>query len=93
MVNAARIERHRDGVSVYFRKSDLDKLFGGDVQSVPDDIIKNYICAKEALNAYHVGQKRFSEETVRFGVEKMRLKGFMWYRIEDLDRIFGKKGR
>lgn len=26
-VNAAGIERHRDGVSVYFRKADLDRLF------------------------------------------------------------------
>lgn len=93
MVNAAGIERHRDGVSVYFRKSDLDKLFGGDVPSVPEDIIKNYICAKEALKAYHVGQKRFSEETARFCVEKMRLKGFMWYRRVELDRIFGKAGK
>jgi len=92
-INAAGIERLRDGAFVYFRKSDLDKLFGGDVLLVPDDIIKNYICAKEALKAYHVGQKRFSEETARCGVEKMRLKGFMWYRREELDRIFGKKGR
>lgn len=92
-VNAAGIERHRDGVSVYFRKSDLDKLFGANVPSVPDDVIKNYICAKEALKAYHVGQKRFSEETARFGVEKMRLKGFMWYRREELDMIFGKAGK
>ena len=92
-INAAGIERLRDGAFVYFRKSDLDKLFGVDVPLVPDDIIKNYICAKEALKAYRVGQKRFSEETARCGVEKMRLKGFMWYRREELDRIFGKKGR
>lgn len=39
---------------------------------------------------YHIGQKRFSEETARFGVEKMRLKGFMWYRRDALDRIFCK---
>lgn len=89
-VNAAGIERHRDGVSVYFRKSDLEKLFGCNVPSVPDDVIKNYICAKEALKTYHIGQKRFSEETTRFCVEKIRLKGFMWYRREDLDRVFGK---
>ena len=92
-VNESMIERHRDGVSVYFRKSDLDKLFGANVPSVPEDIIKNYICAKEALKVYHVGQKRFSEETARFGVEKMRLKGFMWYNREELDRIFGKAGK
>ncbi len=92
-VNDARIERLRVGAFVYFRKSDLDKLFGVDVPSVPEDIIKNYICAKEALKAYHVGQKRFSEETTRCGVEKIRLKGFMWYKREELDRIFGKKGR
>lgn len=95
-VNAAGIERHRDGVSVYFRKSDLEKLFGCNVPSVPDDVIKYYICAKEALKTYHIGQKRFSEETTRFCVEKIRLKGFMWYRREDLDRVFGKtvsKGR
>ena len=89
-VNAAGIERHRDGVSVYFRKSELDKLFGANVPSLPEDIIKNYICAKEALKVYHIGQKRFSEETARFGVEKMRLKGFMWYRRDALDRIFCK---
>ncbi len=92
-VNAAGIERHRDGVFVYFRKKDLDKLFGCNVPSVPEDIIKDYICAKEALKAYHIGQKRFSEETARFCVEKMRLKGFMWYRREELDRIFGKPER
>ena len=92
-INAAGIERLRDGAFVYLRKSDLDKLFGGDVPLVSDDIIKNYICAKEALKAYHVGQKRFSEETAKCGVEKMKLKGFMWYRRDELDRIFGKKGR
>lgn len=92
-VNAAGVERHRDGVFVYFKKSDLDKLFGCNVPSVPEDITRNYICAKEALKAYHIGQKRFSEETAKFGVKKMRLKGFMWYRREELDRIFGKPER
>lgn len=92
-VNAAGIERLRDGAFVYFRKNDLDKLFGVDVPLVSDDVIKNYICAKEALKAYHVGQKRFCEETARFCVEKMRLKGFMWYRRVELDRIFGKAGK
>lgn len=59
-VNAAGIERHRDGLSVYFRKSDLEKLFGANVPTVPDDVIKNYICAKEALKAYHTLGRRGS---------------------------------
>ena len=89
-VNAAGIQRHRDGVSVYFRKTDLDRLFNRTGPDVPDYVTRDYICAKDALKAYHVGRRRFSEETAGFGVRKMKLKGFMWYSREDLDRIFGK---
>ena len=91
-VNAAGIERMREGRFVYFRKSDLDALFGADVDVIPEDIRKNYICAKDCLKIYHVGQKRFSEDTKAFGVEKKRYKLFVWYRKEDLDRVFGKPG-
>lgn len=80
----------REGRFVYFRKSDLDALFGADVDVIPEDIRNNYICAKDCLKIYHVGQKRFSEDTKAFGVEKKRYKLFVWYRKEDLDRVFGK---
>ena len=42
-VNAAGIERMREGRFVYFRKSDLDALFGADVDVIPEDIRNNYI--------------------------------------------------
>ncbi len=89
-VNAAGIQRHRDGTFVYFRKTDLDRLFRRTGPDVPDYVTREFICAKDALKTYHVGRRRFSEETAGFGVRKMKLKGFMWYSREDLDRIFGK---
>ena len=89
-VNAAGVERHRDGVFVYFRKADLEKLFGEDVPKIPKEITRDYVSAKDALSVYHVGQKRFSADTKAFKVEKMKAYGHMWYRREDLDRVFGK---
>lgn len=90
VVNSAGIERHRDGVFVFYRKDDLDRLFGNGVPKIPAEITDNYVNAKDALKNYHVGQKRFSAETAEHGVEKMKYRGYMWYKREDLDRIFGK---
>lgn len=38
---------------------------------------------------YHVGQKRFSEETKAANVTKVRTEGnFMWYKKSELDKLF-----
>lgn len=89
-VNAAGIDRHRDGCKVYFKKKDLDKLFADKSPKIPPEIRRECVSAKEALNIYHIGQKRFSEETKANNVTKTRVCGFMWYRKDELDKLFGR---
>jgi len=62
-VNDNNIPRRRQGREVYFPKSDLDRLFKDKSPNIPEEIRRNYVTAKDALKVYHVGQKRFSEET------------------------------
>ena len=89
-VNAAGLERHRDGAHVYYRKSDLEKVLGEDAQQIPKEITRDYVSAHDALSVYHIGQKRFSEDTKAFKVKKMRAYRHTWYKREDLDKVFGK---
>ena len=88
-VNSLNIERHRSGNEVFFRKSDLDKLFLDKSPKIPADILKNYMRSGDALKYYHVGQKRFSAETQAANVTKVKTEGnFVWYLKSDLDKLF-----
>lgn len=88
-VNAAGLERRRQGREVFFRKTDLDRLFKDKSPKIPEYIRRDYITAKEALAFCHVGQKRFSEDTKAAGATKIRTEGnFVWYNKEELRRIF-----
>lgn len=88
-VNENNIPRRRQGREVYFPKADLDRLFKDKSPNIPEEIRRNYVTAKDALKVYHVGQKRFSEETKAAGVTKIRTEGnFMWYKKSELDKLF-----
>ncbi len=88
-VNSNNIPRRRQGREVYFPKADLDRLFKDKSPKIPEEIRRNYVTAKDALKVYHVGQKRFSEETKAAGVTKIRTEGnFMWYKKSELDKLF-----
>lgn len=58
---------------------------------IPTEIRKNYMRSGDALKYYHLGQKRFSEETRAAGVTKVRTEGnYVWYKKDELDKLFKK---
>lgn len=88
-INASNIEKVKRGNFVYFPIKDLDRLFKEKGPHIPEEIKRYYITAKEALAYCHVGQKRFTEETKRAGVTKIRTEGnFVWYNKEELRKLF-----
>lgn len=57
----------------------------------PAEIRKNYMRSGYSLKYYHLGQKRFSEETQAAGVTKVRTEGnYVWYKKDELDKLFKK---
>mgnify|MGYP004517541017 FL=1 len=90
-VKAASIEGTRTGIYVYYKKTDLDRLFKDKTPKIPAEIRKNYMRSGDALKYYHLGQKRFSEETQAAGVTKVRTEGnYVWYKKDELDKLFKK---
>ena len=90
-INNNGIQGIRQGNYVYFKISDLDRLFKDKTPKIPAGIRQNYMRGVDALKHYHIGQKRFTEETRAAGVEKIRTEGnYVWYKKDDLDRLFKK---
>ncbi len=90
-VNSSNIRRYRCGIEVFFDKKDLAKLFENKEPEIPAEIRKNYMRSCDALKHYHIGQKRFSEETQAAGVPKVKTAGnYVWYLKSELDRLFKK---
>ena len=90
-INEAGIKGVRQNRSVYFLISDLDRLFKDKTPKIPPEIRRDYIRSCDALKKYHIGQKRFSEETRAAGVTKVRTEGnFVWYKKSELDELFNK---
>jgi excisionase family DNA binding protein len=90
-VHAAGLEGIRQRNYVYYSKSELDKLFKDKTPKIPWEIRRDYIRNGDALKKYHIGQKRFSEETKAAGVTKIRTAGnFVWYKKSELDELFNK---
>lgn len=90
-INAAGITGTRSGNHVYYKISDLDRLFKDKSPKIPAEIRKNYMRSGDALKHYHLGQKRFSEETQAAGVTKIRTEGnYVWYKKDELDKLFKK---
>ena len=72
-----------------FPDYDRTCIFKDKSPNIPEEIRRNYVTAKDALKMYHVGQKRFSEETKAANVTKGRTEGnFMWYKKSELDKLF-----
>ena len=70
---------------------DLDRLFKDKTPKIPAEIRKNYMRSGDALKYYHLGQKRFSEETRAAGVTKVKTEGnYVWYKKDELDKLFKK---
>ena len=87
----AGVEGIRQGNRVYYRIVDLDRLFKDKTPKIPAEIRKNYMRSGDALKYYHLGQKRFSEETQAAGVTKVRTEGnYVWYKKDELDKLFKK---
>ena len=58
---------------------------------IPAEIRKNYMRSGDSLKYYHLGQKRFSEETQAAGVTKVRTEGnYVWYKKDELGKLFKK---
>ena len=90
-VNANGVAGIRQGNRVYYKITDLDRLFKDKTPKIPAEIRRNYMRSCDALKHYHLGQKRFSEETQAAGVTKVRTEGnFVWYRKDELDKLFNK---
>lgn len=90
-VHAAGVEGIRTGVNVYYKITDLDPLFKDKTPKIPAEIRKNYMRSGDALKHYHLGQKRFSEETQAASVTKVRTEGnYVWYKKDELDKLFKK---
>lgn len=90
-VNAANLTRRRQGREVYFKITDLDPFFKDKTPKIPTEIKRSYMRSCDALKHYHLGQKRFSEETQVAGVTKVRTEGgFVWYKKSELDKLFKK---
>ena len=88
-VNSNNIQKVRKGNYVYFPIKDMDRLFKDKTPKIPPEILKHYIRSCDALKLYHIGQKRFTEETRAAGIEKIRTEGnFVWYRKDQLDKLF-----
>lgn len=82
-------KRVRKGNYFYYLIKDLDRIFKNREPEIPDYIRKDYIRSCDALKLYHVGQKRFTDETKAANVTKVRTEGnFVWYRKEELDKLF-----
>ena len=85
----AHITKVKRGNFVYFPIRDLDRLFKDKGPHIPADIKRDYIRSCDALKIYHIGQKRFTEETKAANVERVRTEGnFVWYRKDQLDKLF-----
>lgn len=88
-INANNVEKVKKGNFVYFPIKELDRLFKDKSPKIPDDIRRHYIRSCDALKVYHVGQKRFSAETLAANIEKVRTEGnYVWYRKDQLDKLF-----
>ena len=88
-VHAAGLEGIRQKNYVYYSKLELDRLFKDKTPKIPLEIRRDYIRSGDALKRYHIGQKRFSDETRAAGVTKVRTEGnFVWYKKSELDELF-----
>ena len=90
-VNAAGLQGIRQERFVYYSKRELDRLFKKKPPKIPADIRKNYIRSGDVLKHYHIGQKRFLEETKAAGVTKVKIAGNqVWYKKSEMDALFKK---
>ena len=90
-VNANGVKGIRQGNYTYYKITHLDQLFKDKTPRIPYDIRQNYMRGQDALKHYHIGQKRFTEETKAAGVTKVRTEGnFVWYKKDELDSLFKK---
>lgn len=90
-VNANGVTGIRQGNSTYYKITHLDQLFKDKTPKIPYEIRQNYMRSGDALKHYHIGQKRFTEETKAAGVTKVRTEGnYVWYKKDELDSLFKK---
>ena len=90
-VKAAGVVGIRQVRTVYYPIAELDRLFKDKTPKIPVEIRMNYMRSCDALKKYHIGQKRFSDETRAAGVTKVRTEGnYVWYKKSELDALFNK---
>ena len=90
-VHEAGLQGIREHNFMYYSKSELDRLFKDKTPKIPPEIRRNYIRSGDALKKYHIGQKRFSDETRAAGVTKVKTEGnYVWYKKSELDKLFKK---
>ena len=90
-VHAAGLEGIRQHNYMYYPKSELDRLFKDKTPKIPPEIRRYYIRRNDAIKHYHIGTKRFTEETEAAGVTKVKTEGhFVWYKKSELDKLFNK---
>lgn len=75
----------------YYKIKELDRLFKDKSPKIPTEIRRNYMRGPDILKHYHIGMKRFLEETQAAQVTKVKTDGnFVWYKKSELDRLFKK---
>ena len=90
-VKASGVVGIRQVRTVYYPIAELDRLFKDKTPKIPVEIRMNYMRSCDALKKYHIGQKRFSDETRAAGVTKVRTEGnYVWYKKSELDALFNK---
>ena len=59
--------------------------------NIPKEIRRDYVQSCDVTKRYHIGMKRFLDETKAAGVTKVRTEGRqVWYKKDELDKLFKK---
>ena len=90
-VHGAGLVPVKSGHYAYYKISDLDKLFKNKEPNIPKEIRRDYVQSCDVTKRYHIGMKRFLDETKAAGVTKVRTEGRqVWYKKDELDKLFKK---
>ena len=90
-VHGAGLTPVKSGHFAYYKITDLDKLFKNKEPNIPKEIRRDYVRSCDVTKKYHIGQKRFLDETKAANVTKVRTEGKqVWYKKDELDKLFKK---
>ena len=90
-VHGAGLTPVKSGHYAYYKITDLDKVFKNKEPNIPKEIRRDYVRSCDVTKKYHIGMKRFLDETKAANVTKVRTEGKqVWYKKDELDKLFKK---